>query len=79
MRTLTVIAVLAMASCGAADAPTAPGAPAAQQGIPAQPPSIRGAVTVVHDGPYGGLVGKSVALEPATGFSFDSPIGNRLR
>ena len=47
---LAVTAVLAMASCGAADAPTAPGAPAAQQGIPAQPPSIRGAVTVVREG-----------------------------
>jgi uncharacterized repeat protein (TIGR01451 family) len=33
-----------------------------------------GSVTIVHDGPYGVLVGKSVALEPATGFSFDSPL-----
>jgi uncharacterized repeat protein (TIGR01451 family) len=33
-----------------------------------------GAVTVAHDGGYGGLVGKGVALEPATGFSFDSPM-----
>jgi uncharacterized repeat protein (TIGR01451 family) len=33
-----------------------------------------GSVTVVHDGPYGALVGKSVALEPATGFSFDSSL-----
>jgi hypothetical protein len=29
---------------------------------------------VTHDGPFGGLAGKAVALEPATGFSFDSPM-----
>jgi len=33
-----------------------------------------GSVTVAHDGGYGGLVGKGVALEPSTGFSFDSPM-----
>jgi Calx-beta domain len=33
-----------------------------------------GAVTVANDGRYGDLVGKAVALEPATGFSFDSPM-----
>ena len=33
-----------------------------------------GSITIVHDGPYGGLTGKSVAIEPATGFSFDSPL-----
>jgi hypothetical protein len=33
-----------------------------------------GAVTVVHDGRYGELTGKTVALEPATGFSFDAPL-----
>jgi hypothetical protein len=33
-----------------------------------------GAITVVHDGRYGELVGKTVALEPATGFSFDTPL-----
>ncbi|MET0554349.1 MAG: hypothetical protein ABW221_15000 [Vicinamibacteria bacterium] len=36
-----------------------------------------GAVTVTHDGPYGGLAGKAVALEPATGFSFDTPLEPR--
>ena len=36
-----------------------------------------GAVTVTHDGPYGGLAGKAVALELATGFSFDTPIEPR--
>ena len=35
---------------------------------------MSGAVTVAHDGGYGGLSGKTVALEPATGFSFDSPL-----
>jgi len=33
-----------------------------------------GAITVSHDGRYGDLSGKAVALEPATGFSFDSPM-----
>lgn len=38
-----------------------------------------GSVTVSHDGPYAALAGKAVALEPATGFSFDSPLVNRPR
>lgn len=33
-----------------------------------------GTITVAHDAGYGGLTGKAVALEPATGFSFDSPM-----
>jgi hypothetical protein len=33
-----------------------------------------GSVSVSHDGRYGDLAGKTVALEPATGFSFDSPM-----
>jgi len=32
-----------------------------------------GHITVAHDGGYGGLVIKAVALEPTTGFSFDTP------
>jgi hypothetical protein len=36
-----------------------------------------GSVTVVHDGDYGALVGKTVALEPSTGFSFDAPLSPR--
>jgi hypothetical protein len=32
-----------------------------------------GHITIAHDGGYGGLVVKSVALEPSTGFSFDTP------
>jgi hypothetical protein len=38
-----------------------------------------GALTVTHDGPYGGLAGKAVALEPATGFSFDTPLEFRAK
>jgi uncharacterized repeat protein (TIGR01451 family) len=38
-----------------------------------------GTITVTHDGRYGDLVGKTVALEPATGFSFDSPLAPRPR
>jgi hypothetical protein len=35
---------------------------------------VGGTMTVSHDGPYGALAGKTVALEPSTGFSFDSPM-----
>jgi hypothetical protein len=38
-----------------------------------------GSITVTQDGGYGALSGKTVALEPATGFSFDSPMLPRLR
>jgi hypothetical protein len=31
-----------------------------------------GSITIVHDSGYGDLSAKSVALEPATGFSFDT-------
>lgn len=40
---------------------------------------VSGTLTVTHDGPYGGLVGKAVALEPATGFAFDTPLTPRPR
>lgn len=33
-----------------------------------------GTITISHTARYGDLVGKAVALEPATGFSFDSPM-----
>jgi choice-of-anchor B domain-containing protein len=36
-----------------------------------------GSMTVTHDGPYAGLTGKAVALEPETGFSFDTPMTYR--
>jgi hypothetical protein len=38
-----------------------------------------GSVTVSHGAAYGVLTGKTVALEPATGFSFDSPLQARPR
>jgi hypothetical protein len=42
-------------------------------------PGVSGAITVVHDGPYGVLAGKAVTLDPATGFSFDSPLVSKPR
>jgi uncharacterized repeat protein (TIGR01451 family) len=42
-------------------------------------PGAGGSITVVHDGAYGALSGKTVSLEPATGYSFDSPLGFRVR
>jgi uncharacterized repeat protein (TIGR01451 family) len=38
-----------------------------------------GSITIAHDGAYGTLAGKAVALEPQTGFSFDSPLAVRPR
>jgi hypothetical protein len=38
-----------------------------------------GSVTLTHDGPYAGLSGKVVALEPATGYSFDTALLPRPR
>ena len=42
-------------------------------------PGTGGTITITHDAGYGRLVGKAVALEPATGFSFDSPMAPRAR
>lgn len=42
-------------------------------------PGTSGTVTVTHNGRYGDLTGKVVALEPSTGFSFDSPAIARAR
>ncbi|HET9313989.1 MAG TPA: DUF11 domain-containing protein [Vicinamibacteria bacterium] len=42
-------------------------------------PGAGGSITIVHDGPYGALAGKTVALEPAIGYSFDSPLVFRAR
>ena len=42
-------------------------------------PGVAGALTIVNDGRYGDLSAKTVALEPATGFSFDSPAQPRIR
>lgn len=41
-------------------------------------PGVGGALTVAHTGRYGDLSGKTVALEPATGFSFDTPMIPRV-
>jgi hypothetical protein len=41
--------------------------------------SAAGSITVVHDAPYGTLAGKAVAVEPGTGFAFDSPMEPRRR
>jgi hypothetical protein len=38
-----------------------------------------GTITVMHEAPYGVLVGKVVALETGTGFSFDTPLEPRPR
>jgi len=38
-----------------------------------------GSVTVTADAPYGALAGKTVSLEPATGYSFDAPLLPRPR
>jgi hypothetical protein len=40
-------------------------------------PATSGAITITQDGRFGDLQGKSVALEPATGFSFDTPVSYR--
>jgi hypothetical protein len=37
-------------------------------------PGVGGSITITQDGRFGDLTGKSVALEPSTGFSFDSPM-----
>ena len=36
-----------------------------------------GSITMAHDASYGSLTGKAVAIESATGFSFDSVIETR--
>jgi hypothetical protein len=38
---------------------------------------VAGAITVTQNGRFGDLQGKSVAVEPATGFSFDTPMSYR--
>jgi hypothetical protein len=42
-------------------------------------PGVGGTLTLTHDGRYGALAGKAVALEPSTGFSFDTPLEPRPR
>jgi hypothetical protein len=40
-------------------------------------PDASGSATISHDGRYGDLAGKALALEPATGFAFDTPMEPR--
>ena len=42
-------------------------------------PGASGSITVAHSGSYGQLTGKAVAVEPATGFTFDTELVSRLR
>jgi hypothetical protein len=42
-------------------------------------PGLSGSITVSHDGGYGRLAGKAVAVEPATGFTFDTAMVPRPR
>ncbi len=42
-------------------------------------PGSSGTITLTHDGGYGALTGKAVAIEPATGFSYDTPLTYRPR
>ena len=39
----------------------------------------QGTITITHTASYGGLAGKVVALQPATGYSFDTPLLQRVR
>jgi uncharacterized repeat protein (TIGR01451 family) len=58
----------------------APGATLAlnSSGIPALQ-GQGGSIRVASDAPYGALQGKAVAVEPATGFTFDTPLVPRPR
>ena len=42
-------------------------------------PGATGSITISNDGRYGDLVGKAVAIEPATGFTFDTAMSPRPR
>lgn len=42
-------------------------------------PGASGTITLTHDGGYGALVGKAVAIEPANGFSYDTALVYRPR
>ena len=40
-------------------------------------PATSGSVTVVHDARYGDLAGKAIAMEPSTGFEFETVLQHR--
>jgi hypothetical protein len=42
-------------------------------------PASSGSIRVSHDGRYGDISGKAVAVEAATGFTFDAPLRTRAR
>ena len=42
-------------------------------------PGTSGTATLTHDGRYGSLAGKAVAIEPATGFTFDTDMKPKSR
>jgi hypothetical protein len=42
-------------------------------------PDQAGSVRIPHSCGYGGLSGKAVSVEPATGFTFDTPVLHRPR
>jgi ELWxxDGT repeat protein len=42
-------------------------------------PQVAGSITVVHDAPYAALAGKVVAIDPAAGFAFDTPLAPKPR
>jgi len=35
---------------------------------------MAGSASIAHTGGYGAIAGKAVALEPSTGFTFDTPV-----
>jgi hypothetical protein len=41
--------------------------------------AFTGSITVASDAPYGGLAGKAASIDPASGFSFDTPLRYRPR
>ena len=42
-------------------------------------PGVGGTIILTHDGRYGSLTGKAVAVEPATGFTFDTEMRPKAR
>ena len=42
-------------------------------------PGTAGAISLTHDGGYGVLAGKAVAIQPGTGFSYDTTLTHRPR
>ena len=42
-------------------------------------PNVSGSITIAHDGSYGDLEGKAVAVDPSAGLSLDHPMVPRFR